>query len=98
MTQIASLRLDEESKDRLTRESIAGLRAGHSTPHAAVRNWAESLNTAKPLPLPKDARVGCLHSPRGCTDPNHISQYLNKACESDGARPLAEIYPSGRTR
>jgi hypothetical protein len=39
-------------RDRLTREAMASLCAGFRVPHAKVRKWAESLNTANPLPLP----------------------------------------------
>jgi predicted transcriptional regulator len=46
----------EDTRDRLTRDGMASLRAGLGIPHADVRAWAESLNTASPLPLPKSKR------------------------------------------
>lgn len=46
----------EDTRDRLTREGIASLRAGASVLHTDVRTWAESLNTKKPLPFPKAKR------------------------------------------
>jgi predicted transcriptional regulator len=47
----------EETRDRLTREGLASLRAGAKIQHEKVRAWAESLNTDKPLPLPKSKRA-----------------------------------------
>ncbi|SAL62602.1 Ribbon-helix-helix protein, copG family [Caballeronia udeis] len=46
----------EDTRDRLTRDGMASLRAGAGIPHAEVKAWAESLNTDKPLPLPKSKR------------------------------------------
>ncbi|AME22715.1 MULTISPECIES: CopG family ribbon-helix-helix protein [Burkholderiaceae] len=46
----------EDTRDRLTREGIASLRAGKSVPHEDVRAWAESLSTKKPLSFPKEKR------------------------------------------
>ncbi|CAN7440545.1 hypothetical protein LJR029_000465 [Caballeronia sp. LjRoot29] len=43
----------EDVRDRLTREALASLRAGLRVSHAELRKWAERLNTANPLPLPK---------------------------------------------
>ena len=39
-----------------TDRAAASLRAGAGIPHAEVKAWAESLNTDKPLPLPKSKR------------------------------------------
>jgi hypothetical protein len=44
---------DDIVRDRLTRETLASLRAGFRGPHTEVRKWVESLNTVDPLPLPK---------------------------------------------
>ena len=43
----------EEERNRLTREALADVDAGHLIVHANVLAWAESLGTENPLPLPK---------------------------------------------
>lgn len=43
----------EEERNRLTREALADVDAGHVVDHQAVREWAESLNTDSPLPAPR---------------------------------------------
>jgi len=43
----------EEERDRLTREAMADVKAGHVTDHQAVQAWAESLDTDNPLPAPR---------------------------------------------
>ena len=42
-----------EERRRLTLEAIADVDAGRVIDHRAVKAWAESLGTAKPLPLPR---------------------------------------------
>jgi predicted transcriptional regulator len=46
----------EDTRDRLTRDGIARLRAGTGVPHTDVRAWADSLSSGKPLPFPKTKR------------------------------------------
>lgn len=43
----------EEERRRLTLEALADIDAGHVIDHAAVRAWANSLDTDKPLPVPR---------------------------------------------
>lgn len=43
----------EEERSRLTREAIADVDAGHIIDHQAVQEWAKSLSTDKPLPVPR---------------------------------------------
>ena len=43
----------EEERRRLTLEAIADVDAGRVIDHRVVKAWAESLGTAKPLPLPR---------------------------------------------
>ncbi|MBU4262827.1 MAG: ribbon-helix-helix domain-containing protein [Proteobacteria bacterium] len=43
----------EEERSRLTREAIADVDAGHIIDHQAVQEWANSLSTDKPLPVPR---------------------------------------------
>lgn len=43
----------EEERDRLTREALADVDAGHTVDHQAVQAWAESLGTDQPLPVPR---------------------------------------------
>ena len=43
----------EEERERLTREALADVDAGHVVDHQAVQAWANSLNTEDPLPLPR---------------------------------------------
>ncbi|GAA4487649.1 CopG family ribbon-helix-helix protein [Gluconacetobacter asukensis] len=42
----------EEERDRLTREALADVDAGRVIDHSAMRAWADSLSTDRPLPLP----------------------------------------------
>lgn len=42
----------EEEQRRKTFEALADVDAGRTIDHADVKAWAESLGTAKPLPLP----------------------------------------------
>ena len=43
----------EEERSRLTREALTDVDAGRVIDHQAVQTWADSLNTAQPLPLPR---------------------------------------------
>lgn len=43
----------EEVRDRLTREALADVDAGHVIDHQAVQAWAQSLDTDQPLPVPR---------------------------------------------
>lgn len=43
----------EEERNRLTREALADVDAGHLIDNADVLAWAESLGTEAPLPVPK---------------------------------------------
>ena len=43
----------EEEHHRLTLKGLADIDAGRVVDHETVRAWADSLSTAKPLPLPK---------------------------------------------
>lgn len=43
----------EEERDRLTREALADVDAGHVINRQDVQAWANSLDTDTPLPLPK---------------------------------------------
>lgn len=43
----------EEERERMTREAMADVDAGHVVDHGAVKDWAESLGTDNPLPVPK---------------------------------------------
>lgn len=38
--------------DRLTREGLADVRAERVADHIAVRDWADSLDSKNPLPVP----------------------------------------------
>lgn len=42
----------EEERRRLTLEALADVDVGHVIDHEAVRAWAESLDSDKPLPAP----------------------------------------------
>jgi predicted transcriptional regulator len=42
----------EEERQRLTLEALGDVDAGRVIAHEAVQEWAESLSTKKPLPLP----------------------------------------------
>jgi predicted transcriptional regulator len=43
----------EEERSRLTHEALADVDAGRVIDHQAVQAWAESLDTGKPLPVPR---------------------------------------------
>ena len=43
----------EEERNRLTREALAEVDAGRVVAHQAVQAWADSLDTDRPLPLPR---------------------------------------------
>jgi predicted transcriptional regulator len=43
----------EEERQRLTLEALADVDAGRVIDHQAVQAWAESLETDKPLPVPR---------------------------------------------
>lgn len=43
----------EEERSRLTREALDDVDAGRVIDHQAVQAWADSLTTAKPLPVPR---------------------------------------------
>jgi predicted transcriptional regulator len=43
----------EEERQRLTIEAIDDVDAGRVIDHRAVQEWAESLSTETPLPLPQ---------------------------------------------
>ncbi|MCF6290398.1 MAG: ribbon-helix-helix domain-containing protein [Desulfobacterales bacterium] len=43
----------EEERQRLTMEALDDVDAGHVIDHQAVQAWADSLDTDKPLPVPR---------------------------------------------
>jgi predicted transcriptional regulator len=43
----------EEERSRLTREAMADVDAGRVIDHEAVQEWADSLDTEKPLKPPR---------------------------------------------
>jgi len=43
----------EEERQRLTLEAMADVDAGHIIDHQTVQEWAKSLSTENPLPLPR---------------------------------------------
>ena len=43
----------EEDRQRLTLEALADVDAGRVVEHRAVQEWAESLSTDNPLPIPR---------------------------------------------
>jgi predicted transcriptional regulator len=43
----------EEERQRLTLEALADVDTGRVIDHQAVQEWAESLSTENPLPLPR---------------------------------------------
>ena len=43
----------EEERNRLTREALADVDAGHVIDHQAVQAWADSLDTDTPLDVPR---------------------------------------------
>ena len=54
MKQALSAWVDqEEERSRLTREALADVDAGSVIDHQAVQAWAESLDSDKPLPVPR---------------------------------------------
>lgn len=51
MKQALSAWLDqEEERERLTREALADVDAGHVVDHQTVQAWADSLGTDEPVP------------------------------------------------
>ncbi|MBD9513664.1 CopG family ribbon-helix-helix protein [Pseudomonas sp. PDM22] len=42
----------EQTRSRLTRESLSDVDSGHVVDHQAVLAWAESLSSEDPLPAP----------------------------------------------
>ncbi|WP_370154986.1 CopG family ribbon-helix-helix protein [Ferrovibrio sp.] len=42
----------EEERHRLTLEALADTEAGRVVGHEAMRRWADSLGTGRPLPVP----------------------------------------------
>lgn len=44
--------IQEEERDRLTREALADVDSGQLIDHQAVQAWADSLDTDHPLPVP----------------------------------------------
>lgn len=45
--------LGQEERRRLTLEALADVDTGHVIDHQAVQAWANSLDTDKPLPIPR---------------------------------------------
>lgn len=43
----------EEERRRLTLEALADVDAGHVIDHQSVQAWADSLDSDKPLPVPR---------------------------------------------
>lgn len=43
----------EEQRRRLTLEALTDVDSGHVIDHQAVQAWANSLDTDKPLPIPR---------------------------------------------
>lgn len=43
----------EEERDRLTHEALGDVDAGRVIDHQAVQEWADSLSTDEPLPVPR---------------------------------------------
>jgi predicted transcriptional regulator len=43
----------EEERTRLTREALADVDAGRVIDHQAVQEWADSLESGTPLPVPR---------------------------------------------
>lgn len=43
----------EEERERLTREALADVDAGRAIDHQTVQDWADSLGSDAPLPLPR---------------------------------------------
>ncbi|MEQ1600617.1 MAG: ribbon-helix-helix domain-containing protein [Methylophilaceae bacterium] len=43
----------EDERRRLTLEALADVDTGQVIDHQSVQTWAESLGSAKPLPLPR---------------------------------------------
>ncbi|MCL7488932.1 MAG: ribbon-helix-helix protein, CopG family [Desulfobulbaceae bacterium] len=58
MKQALSAWIDqEEERSRLTREALADVDAGRVIDHQAVQEWADSLGSDTPLPLPRQGPV-----------------------------------------
>lgn len=54
MKQALSAWLDqEEERSRLTREALADVEAGRVIDHQSVQAWADSLDSDKPLDVPR---------------------------------------------
>jgi predicted transcriptional regulator len=54
MKQALSAWIDqEEERNRLTREALADVDAGHVIDHQAVQAWADSLDSDTPLDVPR---------------------------------------------
>lgn len=43
----------EEERSRMTREALADVDGGRVIDHQVVQAWADSLDTANPLPVPR---------------------------------------------
>ncbi|MEA3468907.1 MAG: ribbon-helix-helix domain-containing protein [Thermodesulfobacteriota bacterium] len=43
----------EEERNRLTQEALADVDAGRVIKHQAIQDWADSLSTNTPLPVPR---------------------------------------------
>lgn len=53
MKQALSAWIDqEEERNRLTREALTDVDVGLDIDHQAVQEWADSLSTDDPLPVP----------------------------------------------
>jgi len=48
----------EEERRRLTLEALADVDAGSVIDHGAVQVWAESLSSARQLPIPHESKPG----------------------------------------
>jgi predicted transcriptional regulator len=54
MKQALSAWIDqEEERSRLTREALADIEAGRVIDHQSVQAWADSLDSDKPLDVPR---------------------------------------------
>lgn len=45
--------IQEEERERLTREALADVDTGNVLDHLAIQAWADSLDTDEPLPVPR---------------------------------------------
>lgn len=43
----------EEARHQMTLKALASVDAGQVVPHSAVKEWAMSLSTSEPRPLPR---------------------------------------------